>query len=152
MPEGQPSTSRPPTSAPVVHLTWNLAILVLGFVAASCTSEPWGCGMSASCPAIADVGGMRYAVSGAVDLVEIEDSLSPFAPVSQTNAADAFAELVAYQVEGIDPAVLLIVPNRIGTENPGHYRELWSLADDPFPVALCLHLALSRRAMQPECT
>lgn len=69
-----------------------LAFVVL---VSACTSEPWGCGMSGACPAMADVAGVRYGVSGAVDLPGIEGHLVPFAAISDTNVDGALAEMAA---------------------------------------------------------
>ena len=132
-------------------MTRNLALFVLAFVAAGCTSEPWGCGMGAACPALADVGGVRYGASGAVDLVGIEDHLTPFAEITDTNMDGAFAEMTAYVVDGIDARALLIARNHQSAEEPGEYRVLWGLTHDGAFPAFCSFMTAASRAAQPEC-
>lgn len=127
---------------------------VIGYSVAACTSEPWGCGMNAACPALADINGIRYGVSGAVDLPGIEEHLSPFAVISDTNMDGAFADNTALAIEAIDARALLIVRNNDGPDNePGDFRELWSLSDEgasPWP-AFCRFMTPDRQAAQPEC-
>lgn len=107
--------------------------------------------MSAACPAMADVGGMRYAVSGAVDLVDIEDHLSPFSEISRSNSSAMFADQTALAVDGVDPRVLLVVSSLTSAGDPGAFRELWSMAADPFPVAFCPYMSVDRQRGQTEC-
>ena len=140
-----------PDSLRPVHLKWNLVALVMAFLAMGCTSEPWGCGMGAACPAMADVQGARYAVSGPVDLVGIDGHVAPFAEISQSNTIEAFADNTALAVDGIDPRVLLVVRNRASAEDPGAFRELWSLADDPFPAEFCRYMPPVRQGAHPDC-
>lgn len=127
------------------------ALAALVVVLGACTSEPWGCGMGAACPAMADVNGVRYALSGSVDLPGIEPALTPYAPISQSNSSAAFADGTAFAVDGIDPSVLLVARSSPDDGEPGDYRELWSLADDPFPVAMCMYMTPQRQAVQDEC-
>jgi hypothetical protein len=134
-------------------MTRNLVVLALAVVtlANACTSEPWGCGMGSACPAMADVDGARYAVSGAVDLPGIEAHLTPYAPISASNMSAAFADQNALAVDGVDPRVLLVVRSVPSHGEPGAFRELWSLADDPFPVEFCHFMTAQAQAVQPEC-
>ena len=131
-----------------VHLKWILVASAIVLLVAGCSSE---CGPGASCPATADVAGVRYAVSGAVDLVQIEDKHTRFAAISATNSGAIFADTTAYAIMGIDPRVLLVASSRVSADSPGRYRELWSLADDPFPVLFCGYMTNLRRSAQPEC-
>ena len=127
------------------------ALAFVSLAGISCTSEPWGCGMGAACPAMADVNRVRYALSGAVDLVNIEPALRPYAPISQSNSAASFADGTALAIDGIDPTVLLVARSSPDDGEPGDYRELWSLTDDPFPVAYCQYMTAPRQAATEEC-
>jgi hypothetical protein len=133
-----------------------VVLAVFALTTAGCATESWGCGMgmfgAGACPAMADVNGARYGVSGPVDLPGIEAHLTPFGPITQSNQAVAFADQTALAIDGVDPNVLLVVRAKQGPEDdPGAYRELWSMADDPFPVAYCAYLTPNRAAAQPEC-
>lgn len=135
-----------------VQMKCNLvALAVLALAAAACGSEPWGCGMGAACPAMADVNGARYAVSGAVDLPGIELHLAPYAQISNTNMAAALADLTAYSVTGVEPTVFLVARSNQASGGRGSFHELWSLADDPFPEGLCRFFDGARRADYSGC-
>ena len=107
--------------------------------------------MGAACPAMADVNGARYAVSGAVDLPGIEPHLRPFAEISQSNVSVTFADNIALAVGAVDPSIFLVVRSKPAAGEPGAFRELWSLADDSFPEALCQFVDDTRRAAYPGC-
>jgi hypothetical protein len=100
---------------------------------------------------MADVQGVRYAVSGAVELPGIEANLTPYAEISRANSSAYFADNTALAIDGVDPSVLLVVRSSVSQEDPGPFRELWSMTDDPFPVGFCQFMEPSRRATQPEC-
>ena len=105
-----------------------------------------------SCPALADVRGVRYAVSGPVDLVSIEAHVAPYDTIARSNTPTAFSATTALAIDGVDPNVLLLVSAAQSPENlRGAYRELWSLQDDPFPLAYCAFMDVSRRLTQEEC-
>ena len=137
----------------IVH-KWNLVAFALALIAIGCTSEPWGCGMGAACPAMADVGGVRYSVSVGLDLMEIEGDLTAFAPIAQTNVPSYFAETTVFSVGGIDPTVLLIARAAPLDGDAGSYRMLSTLRGDHAAAwpQFCRYLQGERLTAQPECT
>jgi hypothetical protein len=105
---------------------------------------------NASCPALAEVNGISYGVSGPVNLEGIEENLSFYAPIGRSNVGTALSEMTAFSITGVDPLVLLIA--RSAPDEPGGpYRELWSVADDPFPSALCAYVPPGGAGRYPEC-
>ena len=107
-----------------------------------------------SCPTMADVAGVRYYVSTGMDLVDIEDSLTPYSQITQSNVPQQFAESTAYAIAGIDPGVLLVARSSEEFDpGDGAYRLLRTADGDSSVVypALCRHLPQFRREAQPEC-
>ena len=110
--------------------------------------------MNAMCPAMADVGGVRYAVSTSYDLVDIQDDLRPYASISRTNSAGSFADESVFAVAGIDPTVLLVALNLQAPGQDGEYRLLQTLHGDreaAYP-ALCAYLPDKLRMVTDACT
>lgn len=129
-----------------------VSVLAAAVVALSaCTSEPWGCGLGGACPAMADVNGVRYAVSGPLDLVGIDSALTRYAQISSAFSSAYFSDPTALAVEGVDPRVLLVARTPPSNEDPGAFRTLWSMAADPFPIAFCQYISEPDRAAYSDC-
>lgn len=133
-----------------VHSPWKVALLVLVLATlAACVSEPWGCGMGGACPALADVGGVRYHTTAAIQLVGIEDALSSAGTISQTNAPDYYAALSVFSVAGVDPRAVLVARSSVGGATP--YVVLWGPDEARAWPGFCDFLVESSRRAQPEC-
>jgi len=105
-----------------------------------------------SCPALADVNGLRYSVGVARGIVLTEADVSPYHPISRTNVPDQFSELVAYEITGVDPSTALAAPaNHVLDEDDSSFRILWPQpGKSPFP-ALCRYLDAAEQSMLVEC-
>lgn len=98
----------------------------------------------------ATVNGARYEVSfQSVDLVNVEGHSTSYG--TAVSDYDGFAEPTAYALDGVDPALYLIVPNAKSSSAPGEYRELWGLPKHRFPIGLCQYFPDDRTSAYPVC-
>ena len=95
-----------------------------------------------SCPALADVDGIRYYVGGSRELVNVDGALTPYGEIAQTNVPEALNETTAYSLAGIDPKLALVgMSTRLVGDARGPYRLLMAdLGDSPVWPALCRYL------------
>ena len=105
-----------------------------------------------SCPTLAEVNGVRYSVSVARGIVATDDDVTSYAPIAQTNSPALFAELMAYQLEGISPSALLVAPATQATEeDDSPYRILWGPdSSSGFPEA-CRFLSAAEQRLFEQC-
>jgi hypothetical protein len=80
----------------------------------------------ASCPAVAEVEGVRYYVGSSHDLVNVEGALTPFAQIARTNSSRSFLSMSTYALSGVDPAKVLVAENAPSADQAGRYRLLHS--------------------------
>jgi len=107
-----------------------------------------------SCPALADVSGVRYTVSTGRDLVNVENALTEFGDITQTNVPQMFDGMTVYALGTIDPKALLVARAREEFDpGDGAHRLLFALSGERSGVwpALCDYLPADRRQIQPEC-
>ena len=138
----------------IALLGLGLVIGVVGAVVLLGQVDPCMSGSgSGSCPSLADVNGVRYTVSVGHALRGIEPDLTPYAAISRTNVPGRFAEMQAYAVDGVDPAVLLIARSVIRDGDEGPYRMLTVLHGDRGSIwpSFCEDLPDERLFVQPEC-
>jgi hypothetical protein len=128
--------------------------VIFALFTAGCSSDLFECNDSfgaGACPALVDVNGVRYGVNGAVNLVNVEEHLIPHGQMVGGSVA-YFSDSTAFAIEGVDPLVYLVGRNSDDDpEEPGEFRELWSVAGHPFPVGLCVYLTADRRADLEDC-
>jgi len=109
-------------------------------------------GAGGSCPTLADVNGVRYGVSVAHELVDIDAALSPFAPIGRTNVPDHFAEMTTFRILAIDPTAALAAPARaVYDEDVGPYRLLYGPNSLSAYPALCNYLPAHLRVVNEQC-
>ena len=111
-------------------------------------------GAQASCACIprptAAVNGIRYEVSfQSVELENVEGHATARGPV--VSDYDEFAERTAYALDGVDPALYLIVPSAANPSAAGEYRELWRIPKREFPTGLCQYFPEERASSFPVC-
>jgi hypothetical protein len=106
--------------------------------------------MGASCPALADVNGVRYTVSGGEVLESINRVLLPYGTMSRTNAPSFFAGDGVLQVAGIDPKALLVAIGAPSDEPNHEYVLLFGPEAGAWP-GLCEFIPAAAQAAQPEC-
>lgn len=110
--------------------------------------------MGAACPALADVGTVRYSISGSQPLLDVEKDLMPFDSISRTNAPDYFAEMTVFAIADIDPAAVLVARSAPqAQDDSGPYRLLFVFGgnSDPAWPGLCQYLTADRRAVSEQC-
>lgn len=105
-----------------------------------------------SCPALADVNGVRYEVSVAHPLIDIDSDLTPFAPISRTNVSGYFSELTTFQIRGFDPTDVLVAPARTALEEDvGPFRLLFGPNSGRAYPALCDYIPIEFRLGNERC-
>lgn len=106
-----------------------------------------------SCPALADVNGVRYAVGAGQNLIGVEPVLFPYGSITKTNVPQVLAEPTAYSISGIDPAVVLVARSAQDADSGGAFRLLLVNRESRAAAwpALCQYLTPDRREAQPEC-
>jgi hypothetical protein len=61
-----------------------------------------------SCPALADVNGVRYEISAASQVVDAETALQPAGVVERTNYAPYFLDETVYSLHGVSSRAVLV--------------------------------------------
>ena len=106
----------------------------------------------ASCPSLAEVNGVRYAVSVARGSLVTERDLTPFAPIARTNVPSYFTAQTAFQIGDISPTSLLAAPAaRVFNEDDSPYRILWGPeSESAFPEA-CRYFNADEQNLLDAC-
>ena len=113
-----------------------------------------GTGAGASCPALAVVNGMRYGVGNSTQLVDAEAALTPYGDIERTNVPVHFAEMTAYSLSGVDPALVLVARSSATPDAAGPYRLMFVIgsgdSDAAWP-AICRYLPEDDQAADDRC-
>ena len=132
------------------------AVSAIGFAVMFSRLGPESCmdgaGGIGSCPALADVNGLRYTVSVAALYPGLEEDLVPFSPITRTNVPGNFAELKTFKIGDLDPTLVLAAPALpVYPEDVGSYRLLFgSNSDAAFP-ALCDYFTDEAKFADERC-
>ena len=110
---------------------------------------------SGSCPAMAEVNGVRYGVSVESDLVNADPSLSSYGTVTRTNVPTQLApDATVYRFSDIDPGLVLVARTASCGDCALRYRLMFVLpsgGDAAFPT-LCRYLPETDRAADDRCS
>ena len=113
-----------------------------------------GSGEGASCPALAVVNGTRYGVGTRTQLVDAEDALTPYGDIERTNVPEHFAEMTAYSLSGIDPALVLVARSGPTPDDGGPYRLMFVIgggdSDAAWP-AICRYFPEDKLIADDRC-
>jgi hypothetical protein len=101
--------------------------------------DPCMTGAGGACPALADVRGIRYAVSSPTQLDIPPERPWSYGAIELTNVP-SLASAPVMMLADIDPEVLLVARVYEEPLEPARYRLLLSVADDGFPPELCNYL------------
>lgn len=105
-----------------------------------------------SCPALADVNGVRYYVSSAWDLVNTDGALTPYADISRTNSSMSFLSMTTYALAGVEPGDALVAENNRTDQHPWKYRLLHSdIGNHAAYPALCRYIRPNDLARFGNC-
>lgn len=127
------------------------AVVAVGVVAFGPWADPcMNGGGGASCPALADVNGVRYTVSGGEVLESINRALLPYGTMSKTNTPSSFAGSGVMQVAGIDPRALLVAVGAPSGEPNHGYVLLFGPDEGAYP-AVCEYFPSALRAVTSQC-
>jgi hypothetical protein len=105
---------------------------------------------SASCPALAEVNGVRYSVSASRGVVIGASDLTAYGPITRTNVPGHFSELTAYALTGVAPGAVLAAPATDLIDSP--YRLLTGPDRASAFPALCRYFNATEQARLAECT
>jgi hypothetical protein len=144
----------------VISRNWILALaglaltlgIIWGISVLTNLSDCMNASDDASCPALADVNGVRYFISIARG-VEIDAAdLTAYAPITQTNVPGHFRELTTFTLAGVSPDAALAAPatNVIAGEDSAYRLLSGPERASAFP-ALCEYFNAAEQALIVEC-
>jgi hypothetical protein len=106
----------------------------------------------ASCPALADVNGMRYEVSGARGVTVTAAQLEAYKPITRSNVPGHFTELTTFRVADIAPEAILFAPaTHVSDEDDSPYRILWGPEKEAAYPGICGYLAEAETRIMDGC-